>query len=139
MVARSARCAAPPAVAWDLLARPGRWAEWAPHVRGAWGLAGEDGRVRAGARGAARLLGALPVPALVTAVDPGRSWTWRVGGVIAMDHRVAPSAGQGSVITVTLAAPGPLESVLARTYGPLVGVLVARLARVAEADADAGR
>lgn len=135
MVARSARSAAPPAVAWALIARPARWARWAPHVRGAWGLGGADGVVRAGAHGAARLVGVVPVPAVITAVEPGRSWTWRVASAVTMDHVVEPDGDGGAVITVTLAAPGPLEAALARTYGPLVGVLVRRLARVAEAEA----
>ena len=65
-----------PAEAWDKLSRPGRWHEWAPHVRGAWGL-GEV--VRAGEAGAARLLGVVPVPVRITAVDAPRSWSWRVG------------------------------------------------------------
>jgi hypothetical protein len=34
-----------------------------------------------------------------------------------------------------MSAPGPLESVLAATYGPLVAVLVRRLAAVAARDA----
>ena len=46
---------APAAIAWALMARPGAWSSWAPHVRGAWGLGAPE--VRAGARGAARLLG----------------------------------------------------------------------------------
>lgn len=131
MIERSAPSAAPPAEAWALIARPGRWAQWSPHVRGAWGLAGPDGTVREGARGAARLLGVVPVPAVITTVRPGRSWTWRVAGTVTMDHVVEPGPDGGSLVTVTLAAPPPLEAALARTYGPLVGVLVRRLARVA--------
>lgn len=129
MVARSATSPAAPAAAWALIARPGRWPEWSPHVRGAWGLAGPGGEVRAGAVGAARLLGAIPVPARITHVEAGRSWTWRVGGLVEMDHVVEPAAeGEGCVVTVTLAAPGPLEPALAAAYMPLVGVLVRRLA-----------
>lgn len=120
--------AAPPAAAWALLSRPGRWQEWAPHIRGAWGL-GEP-VVREGARGAARLLGVVPVPAVITSVHEGTSWTWRVGGVVDMDHRVAPRVG-GCEIVVTLEAPGPLEAALGATYGPVVRLLIGRLARVA--------
>lgn len=115
---------AEPARAWELIARPGRWHEWAPHVRGAWGL-GEP-EVRVGARGAARLLGVVPVPAVVTAKEEGRSWTWRVGPVD-MVHAVRPAAG-GCHVEVELHAPAPVEALLARTYGPLVGLLVVRLA-----------
>jgi hypothetical protein len=46
------------ATAWALLARPDRWHEWAPHLRGAWGLSDPaTGEVEPGRRGAVRLLG----------------------------------------------------------------------------------
>ncbi|MCW3040255.1 MAG: hypothetical protein JWM31_2160 [Solirubrobacterales bacterium] len=127
---RSALSPATPEAAWALISRPDRWAEWAPHIRGAWGLAESGGEVVEGARGAVRLLGIVPVPAVITRVVPGRSWTWRVGAVVEMDHVVSPEAG-GTRIAVTLRAPQPLQAALSATYGPLVGVLVKRLARKA--------
>ncbi len=114
-------------VAWALVARPSRWSEWAPHVRGAWGLGSPE--VQAGRRGAARLLWIVPVPASISAKTPGRSWAWRVGPMT-LDHAVE-AHGAGSRITMTMSAPGPLDSVLAATYGPVVRTLVRRLARVA--------
>ena len=117
---------APPAAAWALLARPDRWKEWAPHLRGAWGLGQPE--VLRDHLGAARLLGVVPVPARIVDKDPGRSWEWRVG-VIDMDHRVEPTPG-GCLVAVTLQAPAPVEAVLKVTYGPLVQVLVRRLADV---------
>ena len=107
---------------------PARWSEWAPHVRGAWGL-GEPEVIR-GARGYARLLGAVPVPARITAKRKGRSWSWRVGPVTLV-HRVEPRR-PGSLVAIDIHAPRPLEPLLRASYGPLVGVLVQRLARVAE-------
>jgi hypothetical protein len=88
--------------------------------------------VRAGACGAARLLGVVPVPVKVTAKRDGRSWTWRVGGVAEMAHRVEPRAGGGCEVAVDLRAPGHLEPALATAYGPVIGVMVRRLARAAE-------
>jgi hypothetical protein len=132
MLTYSASCAAPPPVAWSLIARPARWHEWAPQLRGAWGL-GEP-EVRAGARGAARLLWAVPVPARILSVEAGRSWRWQVGPVH-FDHRVEPAPGGGSRVGVDMSAPGPLEAVLAATYGPVIAVLVRRLAAVAARDA----
>jgi hypothetical protein len=114
-------------VAWALMARPGAWSAWAPHVRGAWGLGTPE--VRAGAVGAARLLGVIPVPAKITAKSE-RSWTWRVGPAL-MTHRVV-AHGSGSVVAVDLSAPGPIESALAATYGPVIQTMLNRLARVAE-------
>ena len=120
----------PPEAAWTLLARPSRWPEWAPHLRGAWGLG--DDEVREGAAGAARLLGVVPVPARIVAKAPGRSWTWRVGELVQMDHRVQPRAGGGCTVGIDLRAPGPLESVLAESYGPVIALTLRRLARAIE-------
>ena len=130
MLTYEARSLATVEEAWSLIARPGRWHEWAPHVRGAWSLGSPE--VRRGARGAARLLGAVPIPARVVAKRAGRSWTWRVGPVDIV-HRVAPAPGlaRGSIVAVDLVAPRALEALLAVSYGPVVAVLVRNLARVA--------
>jgi hypothetical protein len=116
-------------VAWALIARPAAWPAWAPHVRGAWGLGAPE--VRAGARGAARLLGVVPVPARITEKVDGRSWAWRVGPVD-MDHRVEPGPGDGCTVAVTMSAPAPVEAALRLGYGPVVALLVRNLARAAD-------
>lgn len=118
---------ATPDEAWSLICEPARWPEWAPHIRGAWNLGSpevEEGRV-----GAARVLGIIPVPAKITSKTDGRQWTWRVGPML-LEHAVHPTP-VGSRITMTIRAPGPLEPLLAATYGPVVQLLVRRLARVA--------
>ena len=120
--------AAPPEAAWALLSRPRAWPTWAPHVRGAWNLGERE--VRDGARGAARLLGVIPVPARITAKQPGRSWTWRVG-LVEMTHRVEPRAA-GCLVAIDLRAPGPLEPAVAAAYGPVIELTLRRLARRAE-------
>jgi hypothetical protein len=117
---------ASPGAAWALLARPGSWAEWAPHLRGAWGLGSPE--VRAGAFGFARLFGVVPVPAKITAKEDA-SWTWRVGPMVLV-HRVVPRQ-RGCTVAIDLRAPGPLEPVLAATYGPVIGLMLDRLAREA--------
>jgi hypothetical protein len=108
-----------------MLSRPARWHEWAPHLYGAWGLGGE---VRAGDAGAARLLGAVPVPVRITAVDAPRSWTWRVGALVEMDHRVTARQGGGCTVAIDLRAPAPLEAGLALAYGPVISFTLQRLA-----------
>lgn len=131
MLTYEAESEAPPDDAWRLMARPGLWSRWAPHLRGAWRL-GEP-EVRPGARGAARLLGVVPVPATITgksASGPTRWWSWRVGPV-ELIHRVGPRAGGGSVVGVDMRAPAPIEAALRVSYGPVVQVLVRNLARVA--------
>ena len=112
-----------PGRAWELISRPQEWSSWAPHVRGAWGL-GEN-EVRVGARGYARLLGVVPIPATITAVDPGRSWTWQVGPV-EMVHRV-DRAAEGCTVAVEISAPAPIEAALRIGYRPLVDLLLSRL------------
>ncbi|HYF26568.1 MAG TPA: SRPBCC family protein [Baekduia sp.] len=131
MSRHAAHTAAPPDVVWRLLARPEHWPDWSPHVRGAWGLAGPDGWVREGARGAARLLGVVPVPARITAVEEGRSWTWRVG-VVDMEHRVERDPGGGCTVAVTLSAPGAVQAVVAAAYAPVVALMMRNLARVGD-------
>lgn len=133
MLRYEATTTASPQVAWALLSQPRRWADWAPHVRGAWGLG--DPEVVEGQTGAARLLGVVPVPARITEVRPGRSWTWVVGG-IRMVHAVDAGPGTGATVAVELHAAPPVELVLRGSYGPVVALLVRRLARVA---ARAGR
>jgi len=128
MLTYTARSAADPDRAWALMARPALWSRWAPHLRGAWGLG--DPEVKAGARGAARLLGVVPVPARILEVEPPRLWTWRVGPAT-LKHRVDAHPHGGSVVAVDVVAPGPVEAALAVTYGPLVQLLVRNLARVA--------
>ncbi len=113
-----------PAAVWAMLSRPARWHEWAPHVRGAWGLGDV---VRAGDAGAARLLGAVPVPVRITAVDAPRSWSWRVGSLVEMDHRLVARPG-GVTIALDLRAPAPLEAGLALAYGPVIRLALRRLA-----------
>jgi hypothetical protein len=115
---------ASPSEAWALLARPDRWHEWAPHVRGARGL-GEP-EVLEGRRGYAMLLGVLPVPARITEVSEGSSWTWQVGPAV-MAHRVEPR-DEGCLVVVEIQAPAPLEAPLRVFYRPLVELLLARLA-----------
>lgn len=125
----SADSAAQAAETWSLVSEPARWPEWAPHIRGAWGLGSPE--VQQGRRGAARLLWLLPIPATIFDKTEGRSWTWQVGPMT-LAHEVTPLP-TGSRVTMSISAPGPLETVLAATYGPVVQLLVRRLAKVAEA------
>jgi hypothetical protein len=128
MLSYEAHTAGAPAAAWALMARPARWKEWAPHIRGAWRLG--DPEVQVGRRGMVRVLGAPLVPARITRKRGGRMWAWKVGPV-ELTHRVEPE-GAGAVVAVDIDAPGALEPALGATYGPLVQLLMNRLARRAE-------
>src|SRR3954454_19557112 len=118
---------AAPSTAWALLSRPELWHEWAPHVRGAWGLGSPE--IRTGAIGAARLLGVVPIPARITGKRAGEAWTWRVGPV-ELVHRVTPRAA-GCTVAIDMNA-GRFERALAATYGPVIQLLLNRLARSSE-------
>lgn len=126
-----AASAAPQPTLWRLISRPARWHEWAPHIRGANGLGWPE--VRVGAVGTVSLLGLVGVPARVTAVEPGRSWSWRVGP-FDLDH-VAASGELGSRAVIVLRGRGPVGKALAGVYAPAVWALNRNLARVAAAQA----
>src|SRR3954447_8494418 len=98
-----------------------------PHLRGARGLGPPE--VEPGHSGWVEVLGAPLVPVTILDKDPGRSWRWKVGPV-EMDHRVEPRDG-GCRVAVDIEAPGPVETAVRLTYGPLVALLVRTLARVA--------
>jgi hypothetical protein len=117
-----------PGAAWALMSRPDAWSAWAPHFRGAWGLGARE--VREGAIGAARLLGVVPVPAVIVDKRPGRSWTWWAAPGIEVVHRVEPRPG-GCTVSVSLSAPWPLEGPLALALAPVFEYSMRRLARLA--------
>ena len=129
MLTYESTSAAPASAVWPLMAEPARWHRWAPHIRGALRLGTPE--VQVGRRGLVRVLGVPLVPARITRKRAGRMWAWKVGPV-ELTHRVEQRRGGGSAIAVDIAAPAPVEAALAKTYGPLVRVLVRRLARVAE-------
>jgi hypothetical protein len=119
--------AAPPAAVWSLLAEPERWSAWAPHIRGAIGLGSPE--VELGRRGVVLVGLWAPVPARVSAKVAGGSWDWQTGP-LTVHHAVEPHP-DGSLIRLELHAPAPLEAVLRVTYGPLIGLVIRRLASVA--------
>jgi uncharacterized protein YndB with AHSA1/START domain len=88
---------APATEVWSLVARPDRWHEWSPYVSGAEGL-GEP-EVEAGAVGSVLLRGGLRVGAEILEVVPGRSWAWRVKGLV-IRHTVEPIHG-GTRLSMT--------------------------------------
>jgi len=73
------------------------------------------------------------VPARITAKQPRRSWTWKVGPVL-LRHRVRPTV-DGCRVATDIQAPLGMERLVCVTYGPLVGLLMQNLARVAVGEA----
>ena len=101
-VTRRATC--PPEVAWTVLADVATWPRWGPSVT----AVRLDGcALGPGARGRLRTTGGLWLPFEITRWEEGRRWDWRVAGVPATGHRVAPD-GDGCLVTFEvpwLAAP----------------------------------
>ena len=122
----SAHADASPARVWELYAHPARWKEWAPHVRSPRGLG--DPEVEPGARGTIRLGGAVPIPATITTVEAGRSWSWRVG-VATLRHTVTPAPEGGAEIGLAIEVPRALQPAVRLVYAPLSTALLRNLAR----------
>jgi len=77
--------AAPASTMWTLLAQPHRWPEWGPSVRD---VECSDDEIRPGTHGRVQTPIGLWLPFTITAVDPGRTWHWRVAGLAATGHRI---------------------------------------------------
>ncbi|WP_249011082.1 SRPBCC family protein [Conexibacter sp. DBS9H8] len=82
----TADSSAPPAAVWALLAEPGQWHRWAPHIRGVRGFGGA--RVTSPSAGVILLAGVVPVLALITEAT-ATSWTWRIG-LVRVRHSITP-------------------------------------------------
>jgi hypothetical protein len=118
-----------PERAWELYSHPDAWSEWAPHMRGSSGLTSYRGEVRAGARGLVWLLGFAPIPVTVTWVDPGHSWSWKVGPV-EMDHVVEPRDEGGCRVALVFRGPTLVERLSALIYGTPAQLFLRNMGRV---------
>jgi hypothetical protein len=121
---------APATEVWSLIARPDRWHEWSPYVSGAEGL-GEP-EVEAGAVGSVVVRGGLRIGAEILEVVPGRSWAWRVKGLV-IRHEVEPDPA-GTRLSMTPDGDGPLWAPLALAYRLPTGLIALNVARVARRD-----
>ncbi len=130
MAGNSAESSATPEQMWFLVARPDQWSKWSPHVRGAEGLGSPE--VREGAKGSVVLRGGIRVPAEITEVVAGQSWSWKVGGIV-VHHRVTAIPG-GSRLEMPVESSGGAWGPAAALYAPVVGRIARHIARVAEID-----
>jgi uncharacterized protein YndB with AHSA1/START domain len=121
---------APPTEVWSLIARPDRWHEWAPYVNGAEGLGKPE--VEAGAVGEVILPAGLRVGAEILKVVPGRSWAWRVKGLVI--HHEVEATPRGTRLSMTPEGDGPLWAPLALAYRLPTALIARNLARVAQRD-----
>lgn len=112
--------AAPPAVVWDLLVTVAQWPRWGPSVRA---VELDAERITLGSRGVVETMVGVRLPFEVTHFEPGRAWSWTVGGVNATDHTVETT---GSGTRVSFGVPW-----LAAPYLGICAVALRRLDRLA--------
>jgi uncharacterized membrane protein len=106
--------AAPPDVVWAVMSDVERWHEWTASVRSIRLL--DDKPLAVGSRAVVRQPKFPPAVWKVTAIDPGRSFTWKSGAPgmwVYGHHSVRPAAG-GSRATLGLHYEGMLGQLLSR-------------------------
>lgn len=105
--------AAPAARTWIVMSDPARWHEWTPSITSV-RLFG--GRLVPGARALTRQPGLPPAFWKVTAVVPGRSFTWEsvAPGLRVVAHHQVDPAGAGSRATLRIEMHGPLGGLWGR-------------------------
>jgi hypothetical protein len=105
---------APPDVVWSVMSDAERWHEWTPSVRGIRILGG--GPITIGKRAIVRQPKFPPAVWKVTALDPGRSFTWESGAPglrVYATHAVEPT-GVGTRASLMLRYRGWIGRLLAR-------------------------
>ena len=108
----SVEIAAPLDIVWSVIADGERWHEWTPTVRSIRLI--DKGPLRIGSRALIRQPKFPPAMWKVTAIEPGRGFTWRSGGPgmwVYAQHSVEPIEG-GTRATLTLHFAGPLGRLL---------------------------
>ena len=106
--------AAPADVVWSVMEDAEHWHEWTPSVRSIRLL--DTGPLRVGSRALVRQPKFPPGVWQVTALDPGRSFTWRTGLPLMWvhaHHYVTPIEG-GTRATLSLRFVGPLGRLMGR-------------------------
>jgi hypothetical protein len=114
--------AAPPDVVWSVMADAERWHEWTPSVRSIRLLDGPP--LRVGSRALIRQPKFPPAMWKVTALDPGRGFTWKTGmpGMwVYAHHSVEPVEG-GARATLRL----HYEGLIGRLTGSMTHAITNR-------------
>ena len=113
---------AAPAVVWEVFTDAERWPEWTASVTSLVALDGPG--IEVGKRFELKQPKMPTLVWVVTAVDPGRSWTWEVrspGGHTLASHELTDLGGGRTLVAQRIDQRGPV--------GTLVGVLMRRLTK----------
>jgi uncharacterized protein YndB with AHSA1/START domain len=110
----SVEIAAPPDVVWSVISDAERWHEWTPSVKGIRRL--DHGPLRIGSRAIVRQPRFPPAMWKVTAIEPGRSFTWKSGapGMWVYAQHSVEAAGPGARATLALRFEGAAGRLLGR-------------------------
>jgi hypothetical protein len=105
---------APPARAWEVMSDVVRWHEWTPSITSIKRL--DDGPFGVGSRAIVRQPRFPPAVWKVSAIQPGRNFTWvnTAPGIRVVGHHAVEPRGAGSRATLSLEFQGLLGGVLAR-------------------------
>jgi uncharacterized protein YndB with AHSA1/START domain len=93
---------APAGAVWPYLAEFDYWPVWGPTVSA---VESDAAAVTTGARGRVKTVAGFWLPFEITAVDPGRSWHWKVAGIPATGHHVHPIGNELCRVEFTVAWP----------------------------------
>jgi hypothetical protein len=111
----------PAAVAWDLLTDTESWPHWGPSVRA---VQAPRRRIGPGMRGRVCTPLGIWLPFEVTHWQDGSAWSWRVAGIEATGHVVAPVGRHHCRVTFTVPSWAPF-------YLPVCRSALQRLRRLA--------
>jgi len=105
---------APPEIVWAVMADVERWHEWTPSVRSIRLL--DAGPLRVGSRALVRQPRFPPAMWKVTALDPGRSFSWKSGapGMWVHGSHSAMAWGDGTRAVLSLHFEGVMGNLLGR-------------------------
>ena len=126
MLTASARSGGSSEHLWALFTQTRHWPVWGPSVRA---VEPADGTIEAGSRGRILTAAGLWLPFDITRLEPGVYWTWRVGGLEATGHRLAPDAAGSTRVIFELPA-------WAFAYWPVCRSAAIRIARLGESMGD---
>jgi hypothetical protein len=127
LVERRFSTRAGPAATWAHLSRVTAWPSWARHIERV--TLDPPGELTAGSRGRIVLRPGVPTSFAVTALEPGRSWSWRgsfLGTTLDYDHVVAAGAPGGATVTFAIDGSGPTATVVGRVFAAVYGRVLDR-------------